>query len=180
MTDREMILGRLNDIAEINKKINSITNEYAFKLKSTPKIVNISLNDINNLTNNLKKDIHEIRSYYMNKELPRIVIRSVKPSKIMNLVKKEFKIDFTEKTKKFQFKEARHIAAYLLRFFTPLPLKDIAMYVGVTDHTTVIHSIKRVKTLMEIDSDYKDKIIELEEIIKINPKKNDNNIREVL
>jgi len=47
--------------------------------------------------------------------------------------------------------DARHIAMYLLREECQLSLKDIGRLLGGRDHSTVIHAVQKVETLMRTD-----------------------------
>ena len=75
-------------------------------------------------------------------------------SKIIELVKQEFDIDFTLRKRKKEIVTARYSCAYLLKRFTKLSLNEIAEYIGVRDHTTVLHGIKSAKNWMETDRSY--------------------------
>ena len=46
---------------------------------------------------------------------------------------------------------ARQCVFYFARFYTYLSLKDISRYVGGKDHTTVIHGIKAIANIIELD-----------------------------
>jgi chromosomal replication initiation ATPase DnaA len=61
---------------------------------------------------------------------------------------------------------ARKAAAYILRKHTSLSLKEIAPYIGVQDHTSVLHNVSTARDLMETEDWYKNKIDEIESEIK--------------
>jgi chromosomal replication initiator protein len=60
----------------------------------------------------------------------------------------------------------RQIAMYFLKMFTSLSLEEIGNMFGERDHSTAIHSINTVKDLIDTDEDYRQKIKELEEILR--------------
>lgn len=75
----------------------------------------------------------------------------VKPSKIVDYVNRRFNMNVAMKSRAREVVEARYIAMHLLKKFTTLSLKEIAMYTGVTDHATVIYGIKKMRDLMDVD-----------------------------
>lgn len=81
---------------------------------------------------------------------------------IIELVKEEFDIDFTLRKRKKEIVTARFSCAYLLKRFTKLSLNEIAQYIGVRDHTSVLHGIKSAKNWMETDRSYNLTIKKLE------------------
>ncbi|MGE5355720.1 MAG: chromosomal replication initiator protein DnaA [Deltaproteobacteria bacterium] len=58
--------------------------------------------------------------------------------------------------------EARQIAIYFSKKMTEHSLKEIGIQFGGKDHTTVLHSIKTVKDLMENDPVFNDNVVKLE------------------
>jgi chromosomal replication initiator protein len=42
----------------------------------------------------------------------------------------------------------RQVSAYLMKKFTKLSLKEIAEYLGKKDHSTVIHAVKKIETML--------------------------------
>lgn len=62
------------------------------------------------------------------------------------------KVVFT-KNRKRALVWPRQITAYLLKKHTKYSLQKIGSKVGGADHATVLHSIKTVKNLMQVDSD---------------------------
>ena len=61
---------------------------------------------------------------------------------------------------------ARKAAAYILKTHTSLSLKEIAPYIGVSDHTTVLYNVSTARDLMLTEEWYKNKIDEIEDEIK--------------
>jgi chromosomal replication initiator protein len=83
-------------------------------------------------------------------------------AKIIELVKDEFEVDFTLKKRSRAIVSARYACAHLLKRFTKLSLNQIAEYIGVRDHSTVLYAIKTVNNLVETDRQYNLTIKKLE------------------
>jgi chromosomal replication initiation ATPase DnaA len=165
---------------DVIKNINRVQSLSRSAKEAINDIKKIAMDEVYHLDKHTRQTIKDLKMEY-NSTKVLVSKQRVNHDKIMEVVKHHFGVDFTRKTRKFQYKEARQVACYLFRRFTGLSLGDIAGYVGVGDHTTVLHSIKKVEDNMYIDSSYKDVVIELENILKATIKdKNDNNIREVL
>ncbi len=62
-----------------------------------------------------------------------------------------------------KFTVPRQVAMYLSKKFTGNSLKNIGSHFGGRDHTTVIHSCKTIKNLMETDDVIKEKVLELQQ-----------------
>ena len=72
------------------------------------------------------------------------------------------------KRRKKSISLSRHVAMYLARELTDLPLKEIGGYFGGKDHSTVIHAIKKVEKLISEDHNFHNEIEKLKKIIKNN------------
>ena len=57
---------------------------------------------------------------------------------------------------------ARQIAMHFMKKMTRLSLKDIGQHFGGRDHTTVIHSIRLVRDLMDVDPALRQEILKIE------------------
>jgi chromosomal replication initiator protein len=84
-------------------------------------------------------------------------------SQILNSVCKFYAISPNLVCGKLRFRsivEARMVTAYLLRSdrHLNLSLKHIGMILGNKDHTTIMHSIKQIKNIMEVEPVFKDKV----------------------
>ncbi len=89
--------------------------------------------------------------------------KRLNPSLITKTVGEYFNVNPTAlkgKQRKREILIPRQIAMYLLRDLTKLSLDEIGAYFG-RDHSTVLNAIKRVKTLMQKDSIFKNKITDL-------------------
>ncbi len=87
------------------------------------------------------------------KERPRI-----SPEKLIQLVEEVFDVDIKSKNRKQTTIFGRKAGAYILRNYTGLSLHEIAEYIGVGDHTTVIYAVKTAKNLIDTEDWYKEKI----------------------
>jgi chromosomal replication initiator protein len=74
------------------------------------------------------------------------------------------------KTRKRHIVQARQISMFFAKNFTGTSLANIGRQFGGRDHSTVIHACQTVNDLMETDTKFKDKVLELEKIININYK----------
>ena len=85
---------------------------------------------------------------------------------IVGLVEDIFDTDVLAKNRMQNTIFARKAAAYILKKHTSLSLKEIAPYIGVKDHTTVLYNVSTAKDLMVTEDWYKNKIDEIESEIK--------------
>ena len=60
----------------------------------------------------------------------------------------------------------RQVAMYLIRDLLDTPLVRIGGYFGGRDHSTVIHSIRKVEASMDADRAFHDRVHELREGIR--------------
>lgn len=86
------------------------------------------------------------------------VNKDIRPSKIIQLVEDVFNIKILNKNRKQATIYARQSASFLLRRYTLLSLSQIALHVGVTDHSTVCHHIKKCQDIIDTEEWFKDKI----------------------
>jgi chromosomal replication initiator protein len=86
--------------------------------------------------------------------------------KLVGLVEDVFDTDVLAKNRMQNTVFARKAAAYVLKKHTTLSLKEIAPYIGVKDHTTVLYNVSTAKDLMHTEEWYKNKIDEIEVEIK--------------
>lgn len=82
----------------------------------------------------------------------------ITPEKICELVNDEFKINIQAKNRKQNTIFGRQAAAHILREFTPLSLSEIAPYIGVGDHTTVLHHTKKCYDMINTEDWFKEKV----------------------
>ena len=86
--------------------------------------------------------------------------------KLVGLVEDVFDTDVLAKNRMQNTVFARKAAAYILKKHTSLSLNEIAPYIGVKDHTTVLYNVSTAKDLMVTEDWYKNKIDEIENEIK--------------
>jgi chromosomal replication initiation ATPase DnaA len=86
--------------------------------------------------------------------------------KLVGLVEDVFDADVLAKNRKQNTVFARKAAAFILKKHTSLSLNEIAPYIGVKDHTTVLYNVSTAKDLMITEDWYKNKIGEIEDEIK--------------
>jgi len=91
-----------------------------------------------------------------NKTLPERIIQTVSEYHKVSVA------DMKSKRKKEEIVEVRQIAMYFLRKYTRLSLKNIGSHFGNRDHSTVIHSLKKVQDLAEVEKYYKKELDILE------------------
>jgi chromosomal replication initiator protein len=90
--------------------------------------------------------------------------RSLDIKQIQKVVADFFKIkvsDLKSKSRKKEVTTPRHIAAYLCREFTTSSLPEIGRAFGGRDHTTVIHSVDKIKGDIETNTSLYNQITEI-------------------
>ncbi len=93
--------------------------------------------------------------------IPEKVSRAVTIREIIQATSESFDLDISELTgpsRRQPLARARQIAMYLCRDLTDLSLPKIGREFGGRDHTTVIHALERVKSLMQSDQDIFDRV----------------------
>jgi chromosomal replication initiation ATPase DnaA len=91
---------------------------------------------------------------------------SIKAHKLVDLVQDIFDVDISEKNRGKTHVFARKAAAYILKKYTKLSLKEIAPLIGVLDHTTVIYNIKTASDMIDTEDWYKEKVELIEKEIE--------------
>ena len=95
-------------------------------------------------------------------------IRPVSPKQIVEKVAKFYDLSAKElcsKTRVTHIKTARQVAMYLLSSELNLSPNKLASEVGVKDHTTVMHGIKKIKEDLKLNFSLRDQIEEIKEKI---------------
>lgn len=75
--------------------------------------------------------------------------------------------DVFSKSRKANLVEARQIAMYLAQKYAKLSTSKIGLLVGNRNHTTVIHSINAVKDLLQQDQEFRHRVEEIENNVKL-------------
>lgn len=91
---------------------------------------------------------------------------SILPHRLVELVEDVFDTDIKVKSRRQGVIFGRKASAYILKKYTKLSLNEIAKFIGVGDHTTVIYNIKTAENLMSTEEWYKEKIAEIEKEIE--------------
>ena len=95
-------------------------------------------------------------------------LRPVSPKQIVEKVAKYYNLSVKEmcsKSRVSNIKTARHVAMFILSKELNLSTNKIASEVGVKDHTTVMHGIKKVESDLKLDFALRDQIEEIKEKI---------------
>lgn len=86
---------------------------------------------------------------------------------IIQIVNNIFNTDCMEKSRRRRVVDARHCAAHLLRLYTDFSYTEIGEYLGTyADHSTVISSCKKCRSLLEVDELFKEKYNICKEMIE--------------
>jgi len=97
--------------------------------------------------------------------------KRIMPSDIIKTVSEYYKIpelQITGKNRTASLVISRQVAAYLMKKFTKLSLKEIANNLGKKDHSTIIHAIKKIEDLSQKkDSRIKDDLDSLISLLNI-------------
>mgnify|MGYP002477973312 CR=1 FL=1 len=94
------------------------------------------------------------------------VSTSILPHRLVELVEDVFDTNIQIKNRSQSVIFGRKAAAYILKKYSQLSLNEIAKFIGVGDHTTVIYNIKTAENLIETEEWYKEKIDEIEKEIE--------------
>lgn len=93
-------------------------------------------------------------SYPGLKYMPTESEKSFMPNEIVAKVCRYFKVEreqIESKTRRREIVYVRQVCMYMLKSMTNLSLVSIGTMLGNRDHTTVLHSIERVKELIQVD-----------------------------
>jgi chromosomal replication initiator protein len=91
---------------------------------------------------------------------------SITPERIQTVVAKHFHVTPAALTSKRRTKDLttpRHLAMYLIKEMLDLPLVQIGNLFGGRDHSTVIHSIRKIEGLLEGDSAFSARVSSVRE-----------------
>lgn len=82
-------------------------------------------------------------------------VRFSKPIDIITAVQHYTGVDMFEKSRRREVVMARYIAMYGLRATTNLNLEQVGKICGNKNHATVLHAIKLINNLLEVDKEFK-------------------------
>ena len=91
-------------------------------------------------------------------------VNEISIEQILNFISKHYGISKSEilsTSKKSHLVNARQIIIYMTHLFTKLSYSEIGRRIGKRNHTTVLHSLKKIKSKMQLDSNFK---LEIENI----------------
>ena len=91
---------------------------------------------------------------------------SIQPKKLVEKVAKAFNLtvdEMTGKSRVAHIKTARQVAMFLLSDELGLSTTKIALEVGVKDHTTVMHGIRKIKEDIKLDFNLREQIMAIRE-----------------
>lgn len=94
--------------------------------------------------------------------------KTISPRFVVDQVAKYYKLSTKEmcgKSRVSHIKNARQVSMYLLSKELGLSTPKIAMEVGVKDHTTVMHGIKKIENDLKLKFDLRDQINSIKEAI---------------
>ncbi len=101
--------------------------------------------------------------------IPEKVTRPVTMAEIIQVTSESFDLSVAELTgpsRRQPLARARQIAMYLCRDLTDYSLPKIGREFGGRDHTTVIHALERVRSLMRSDQDIFDRVTALSHALR--------------
>ena len=95
-------------------------------------------------------------------------MRSVSVKRVLDMVAKYYQLtikDMCGKSRVSNIKTARQVAMFLLSKELSMSTPKIALEVGVKDHTTVMHGIKKIESDLKLNFTLRDQIEEIKEKI---------------
>ncbi len=95
-------------------------------------------------------------------------MRSVSAKRVLDMVAKYYQLtvkDMCGKSRVSNIKTARQVAMFLLSKELSMSTPKIALEVGVKDHTTVMHGIKKIESDLKLNFTLRDQIEEIKEKI---------------
>ncbi len=144
---------------------NSILEYVASNIHSNIRELEGALNKIIAYSKINKIDFEEITVEHAEEALKDMISSSnskvINENLILNVVAEHFNVSTQQilSSKRTQeFAEARQVVMYLCNELTNTTYQNIAKLLGKKDHTTVLHGIKKVKTRMETDEEFNNKI----------------------
>lgn len=89
----------------------------------------------------------------------------ISAEEIKKMVEEVFHVQIPKKGGNRQVFDAKKALSYLLRMYTNLNLNQVAEYVNVSDHSTIVYNTEKCKQLMFTDEVFRKKIEHLQERI---------------
>jgi len=107
-----------------------------------------------------------IKANLLTEDVTSLTSEKISAKKLISLIEDVFETSVTATNRQQNTVFARKAAAYILKNHTRLSLSEIAKFIGVKDHTTVIYNVKTASDLMFTEEWYRNKIAEIEDEIK--------------
>lgn len=188
----ERLASRLTWAGAIDLQMPSFEDRTAI-LKSKAEFMGVEIEDeaIEYLAENIKTNIRELEGEF-NRLLAMSDLKNVTPlelinegyvntvntsrnkpisaKKIVEKVAKYYQLSVKEmcgKSRVSHIKTARQVAMYLLSEELQLSTNKIAPEVGVKDHTTVMHGIKKIKKDLKLNFNLRDQITEIRGLLYV-------------
>ena len=159
-TTNEMIA----ELSAVISEVERVSKEY----KKNFNYVSSLATNANKLLEEIIKTINYLDENNKNILLP--------PAVIVKTVQDKYKVQISSRTRKNEYANARHIACYFLKKFTRMSFSEIGEFVGLFDHSSVMHGVNNVKKFMSLETEYLDDIFDLEQrLINIYKEKHASN-----
>ena len=174
----------------VEKKIEELCNLYSDKLKISKEIQDFISTEISTSIRELTGAINRIVSFTrIYNKIPNLAETKVVLKDLLNLTENKVTIDLIQTLVCKYFKisknemlssrrsrylvRPRQIAIYLTKILTSKSLPEIGREFSNRDHTTIIHSVKTIEKIKEIDPSMVDNINKLKNQILYNNKENE-------
>ena len=174
----------------VEKKIEELCNLYSDKLKISKEIQDFISTEISTSIRELTGAINRIVSFTrIYNKIPNLAETKVVLKDLLNLTENKVTIDLIQTLVCKYFKisknemlssrrsrylvRPRQIAIYLTKILTSKSLPEIGREFSNRDHTTIIHSVKTVEKIKEIDPSMVDNINKLKNQILYNNKEDE-------
>ena len=95
--------------------------------------------------------------------------KTITPEKIQSTVSSYFNVDIKDihsKSRKQEIVKARQITMYLYKKYTNFSYAHIGNLVGKRDHATVLHAVRTIQDLIDIDKAFRSVMDEIEILLK--------------
>jgi chromosomal replication initiator protein len=100
------------------------------------------------------------------KDLKKIINVNLTKEEVLRVVAEECQISvesMSEKTRKQEVVEGRHMFCALVKYHMRLTLKNIGQSIGDRDHTTVIHALRTFNERMDNEDFYRERVMKIHE-----------------
>ena len=95
-------------------------------------------------------------------------VRAVAPQSVLNTVAKYYgmtKAEMCSKSRQAQIKNARQVSMYLLNKELKMSQPKIAAELGMKDHTTVLHGVRKIEADLKVNYELREQVEQLKEQI---------------